>query len=219
GGAGTGGSAPVAAQPIIPPRQPAGDSAYPAACSSSYQSCLQATNTVRAATEGLAPIVLPSNWASLTGSERIFVLANLERTSRGEAPIAYLVSTWDGTVRAGAAAGQDPDLSGIAPTRSRSAIYAGAYPSVVAADFAWMYDDGPGGPNVDCATASSGCWGHRDILLADAGHPANPTLMDAAVVSRPGQGPAYAAALVADPGTPPASQVVLSWATERSYLT
>jgi hypothetical protein len=29
-----------------------------------------------------------------------------------------------------------------------------------------MYDDGPGGDNLDCGTARSAqCWGHRDIIL------------------------------------------------------
>ncbi|MGH9066446.1 MAG: cell wall-binding repeat-containing protein [Acidimicrobiales bacterium] len=220
-GKSTGSGTPAPAGAIVPPRHPATDAAYPPACLSSYQACLTATNKVRATTEGLPPIALPSNWTTLTRAERIFVLANLERATRGEAPIAYLVNTWDATVRAGAAAGKDPDLSRIAPThaRSRSAIYAGAYPSVLAADFAWMYDDGPGGPNVDCHSAGErGCWGHRDIILADAGHPANPTLMDAVVVSLPGKGPGYAAVLVATPVPPAASSVVLSWSAERSYL-
>ena len=30
-----------------------------------------------------------------------------------------------------------------------------------------MYDDGPGSPNVDCQGGNtSGCWGHRDDILA-----------------------------------------------------
>ena len=38
-----------------------------------------------------------------------------------------------------------------------------------------MYDDGPGGTNVDCpASGGGGCWGHRDIIL---GSYAAPSLM------------------------------------------
>ncbi len=33
-----------------------------------------------------------------------------------------------------------------------------------------MYDDGPGGDNLDCGTARSAqCWGHRDIILVSFG--------------------------------------------------
>jgi len=33
-----------------------------------------------------------------------------------------------------------------------------------------MYDDGPGGSNLDCRTATSRlCWGHRDIILTRFG--------------------------------------------------
>ena len=44
--------------------------------------------------------------------------------------------------------------------------WAGGLPSVLEADFAWMYDDGPGSGNVDCRSeGSSGCWGHRHDIL------------------------------------------------------
>lgn len=44
--------------------------------------------------------------------------------------------------------------------------YADGLPTALAVDFAWMYDDGPNSPNVDCTTAESqGCWGHRDNIL------------------------------------------------------
>ena len=34
------------------------------------------------------------------------------------------------------------------------------------ADYAWMYNDGYGGTNLDCTTPSDpGCWGHRDNIL------------------------------------------------------
>ena len=37
----------------------------------------------------------------------------------------------------------------------------------------WMYDDGPGGTNVDCpASGGGGCWAHRDIILGSYASPA-----------------------------------------------
>jgi hypothetical protein len=50
--------------------------------------------------------------------------------------------------------------------------WAGGFQSVLAADYGWMSDDGWGGSagttsNVTCTSAvASGCWGHRDELLA-----------------------------------------------------
>jgi len=46
-------------------------------------------------------------------------------------------------------------------------------PSALLADYDWMYDDGPGSPNLDCPSASvSGCWDHRRNILGDYGpHP------------------------------------------------
>jgi hypothetical protein len=46
---------------------------------------LRAINRARAM-EGFAPMVLPANWYSLTISQQLFVVANLERTVRGLAP-------------------------------------------------------------------------------------------------------------------------------------
>ncbi len=45
--------------------------------------------------EGLGPIVLPSNWDSLSYEEQLFVLVNLERTARGEGPITAELSSLD----------------------------------------------------------------------------------------------------------------------------
>jgi hypothetical protein len=42
------------------------------------------------------------------------------------------------------------------------------------ADFVWMYDDGPGGGNLECRppTDNGGCWGHRQNILGSYGpHP------------------------------------------------
>jgi hypothetical protein len=53
---------------------------------------LEAINVGRAA-EGLAPMVLPTNWYRLNQGEQLFVVADLERTARGLPP------TWGSIAR------------------------------------------------------------------------------------------------------------------------
>jgi hypothetical protein len=51
--------------------------------------------------------------------------------------------------------------------------WAGGEGSALLADYDWIYDDGPGSPNMDCTNAvASGCWDHRRNVLSDYGrHP------------------------------------------------
>ena len=62
----------------------------------------------------------------------------------------------------GARAGRDPavksvprHLPGGGRTAYASANWAGGWVNPLGADYAWMYDDGPGGNNLDCKTGSS----------------------------------------------------------------
>ena len=90
-------------------------------------------------------------------------VANAERTSRGLPALPENLAV-DQMAEAGAVAGVDP--SGPAGYGWGSNISWG-YGTPLAADFAWMYDDGSGGANMDCtATVTSGCWGHRHNILA-----------------------------------------------------
>lgn len=77
-----------------------------------------------------------------------------------------------------------------------------------------MYYDGPGGSNLDCTSSSdSGCWGHRDAILAadvnkiDAGAGTDSQGMDG-----------YAALLFAQDEEPSEAEVVLTWANEKTKL-
>jgi len=61
-----------------------------------------------------------------------------------------------GLHRAAVAAGTGPGC----------ANWSGGWINPLGADYAWMYDDGPSGSNLDCRTGTSqGCWGHRDNIL------------------------------------------------------
>jgi len=109
-----------------------------------------AIDAVRSA-EGVGPLVLPSNWASLEHVQHLAVLVDLERTARGLAPFAGMTATLDAAAQAAALAGTDPTLGA-------AGNWAGGTPTSLVTDFAWMYDDGPSSPNLDCPTPTSpGC--------------------------------------------------------------
>ena len=115
--------------------------------------------------EGQAAYQLPPDFLSLSGAHQMFVLTNLDREADGERTIPGTTAALDHTALLGAAAGTDPVLHD--PSVSWTANWAGGFPGVVWAYLTWMYDDGYGGPNVDCpAPGDRGCWGHRDDILA-----------------------------------------------------
>ena len=219
----------VAIGPIVPPNNPPVIDSDTGLCvlhDSTALDCLTAINAARADQEGLATITLPSNWASLTSAEQMFVFANLERTSRNEAPITELVKTYDVDVQNAVESDEDPYISS---TYVWGSIWAGGYGlGVLGAFDLWLYVDGPGGNNEDCSTTTSpGCWGHRDIILANgatatgfAWSLANPTEMDAASGSDFTNATSLAAVFIPNP-TPPAPDspsVVLTWTEEKPYL-
>jgi hypothetical protein len=112
-------------------------------------------------------------YAKLTPSQQLFVVVNLERTERGLAPAVVLSKSLNAIAQGGARAGRDPAMKSV-PRRLHgggrtvyaSANWAGGWVNPLGADYAWMYDDGPGGNNLDCrAAASRLCWGHRDNIL------------------------------------------------------
>lgn len=156
--------------PVIPnpPRnfpQPPG---LDAACSRSLAACnrasLAAIDAARAA-EGVRPMALPAGFARLGLAQQVLVVANAERTGRGLPPMRA-AGPLDALAAAGAAANRDP--SGPGGYAWGSNLYDG-FPDALAADFLWMYRDGPGGANTDCRPGDmTGCWGHRDNILLPA---------------------------------------------------
>ena len=113
--------------------------------------------------EGLGALVLPANYASLEPAQQVLAVANAERTSRGLSVMAEN-SYLDTFAQQGVIDSRDPQ--GPVDYGWGSNI-AWGYATPLAADFGWMYDDGPGGDNIDCTTTvTSGCWGHRKNILA-----------------------------------------------------
>ena len=143
---------------------------------------LQAINNARAI-EGVRPMVLPSNWFSLSVAEQLFVVADLERTARGFPPFVGINATLSAEAQHAAASNSDPSIAPgfpMANDAQGSAGFGGAWSggfAVLAADYIWMYDDTWGGSaaktsNIACTSAgAAGCWAHRDELLgSDPGY-------------------------------------------------
>ena len=117
------------------------------------------------AQEGQVPYRLPSDFLKLSGAHQIVVLTNLDREADGLRVARGTTAALDRVALTGALANTDPVLTDS--SLPWSANWAGAFPSAVWAYLTWMYDDGFGGPNIDCQTpGANGCWGHRDDILA-----------------------------------------------------
>lgn len=122
------------------------------------------------ASEGLPPLALPANMASLTADQQQFVLINLERVARGLAPMAALVPSLGTLALQGAETGTDPQLTGVWTGYAGGSNWA-ADAQPAAAMYRFMYEDGWGGsaantPNIDCGgPGAPGCWGHRHNVL------------------------------------------------------
>jgi hypothetical protein len=130
---------------------------------------LHAIDRARSA-EGLGPLDIPADYDNLTTAQQLFVLADVERVSRGLPGLDGLTSQLDALAETGASSNADP----IGPDGfSWGSNWAGGEASALLADYDWMYDDGPGSPNLDCGhVPSTGCWDHRQNILGNYGtHP------------------------------------------------
>jgi hypothetical protein len=121
-------------------------------------------NEARAA-EGVGPMILPTNYETLSQPQQMLVITNLERTARGLVPASGLSGSLDTVATVAALAQLDPNpqhFNGDAMASN----WAGGFASPLLVDFYWMYDDGPGSNNFDCnAPTDPGCWDHRDNIL------------------------------------------------------
>ncbi|MGA2970202.1 MAG: hypothetical protein ABSE75_10390 [Acidimicrobiales bacterium] len=141
---------------------------------------LEAIDNARAE-ENLSPMVLPTNWTSLTIPEQMFVITNLERVARGYPPYLGLNAKLDHAAMSAALLEHDPQLaSGFAVGFNAlgARAWGGSWSEgfdTLAADYVMLYDDGWGGTldtsNITCTSPTApGCWSHRDELLGDAPH-------------------------------------------------
>jgi len=186
--AGKGAAAGPVHRGTLPPGHPAAslplDSSFLTSCGAGddgiacNQLALAAINHARRTLEKLGGMSfsLPA-YQKLTPAQQLFVVVNLERTERGLAPAVVLSRSLNAVAQAGARAGRDPAMASVprrlpggGRTVNTGANWAGGFVNPLGADYEWMYDDGPGGSNLDCRTAASRlCWGHRDIVLTGFG--------------------------------------------------
>lgn len=163
----SGAAASSESHPILPPHEPSRNFRL-----GSVKQVLASIDAARASQEGLAPLRFDAaRFNRLSVPEQVFVLSNLERTTRGLYPALEMLPRLNEIAALAASRDQDPTDGG----RSYSSIWSSA-PSALGqyayfADFGWMYDDGPPPQyifrNVDCSRAhQGGCWGHRNNILS-----------------------------------------------------
>ncbi len=130
------------------------------------------------------PYKLPARFVKLGPDRQILILSNLDRAEYNLPPITGVTPALNRVARGGTPSNPgvrgagDPVLQ--APGVQSTSNWAGGFPNIVLAYQAWMFDDGPGSGNLDCTASNpSGCWGHRQNVLADLITP-GPTAMGAA---------------------------------------
>jgi hypothetical protein len=172
---------------------------------------LDAINEGRAY-EHLGPMTLPTNWSALTLTEQLFVATNLERTARGLPAMTGMSTTLDSAALRGALGDTDatPPSSGFSTIGVWTSNWAGGVGNPLEAVFLWMYDDGLNSPNVDCSyPGESGCWAHRDNILAPL--TCSPCVMGSALASTSYEGePSWAELLTGVIGNP---TLAFSWSS------
>ncbi len=207
-------AAPASAAGILPPANPSSNVAPDNA------DWLMSINDARTQ-EGVGAMnVSESALTALPIDQQVLTVVNDERVDRGEPPIDYVTSQLDGYAQAGANAGSDPTfpatVTGGGSITFGGSIWAGGLTSVLEADYYWMYDDGYSGSstsNTACSLSdSSGCWGHRDIILHQfASCPGGPPILSmGAAFSSSGYAGGSIAAIFVSSCSPP-TDITASW--------
>jgi hypothetical protein len=150
---------------------------YPAPSATCDSAALADFDSARAQ-EGLGPMTLPTHFDSLPIAQQVFVIADIERVDRGLVPVKGLSAPINALAETGAENDADPAFPVPFYGDMGGANWAGAGSSALFAEFLWVYDDGLGSGNEDCTQSDqSGCWGHRENILASYD---SPVLMGAA---------------------------------------
>ncbi len=206
----SGRTASVGAAGIVPPANPAANTAQ------SSSDWLTSINNARAL-EGVGPMALDeSEFVRLPAAEQLFIAINLERIGRGLPPIMYMTSQLNADAAQGAALGRDPTmptvLTGGAAVGTGDSIWAGEVSSPLAADYYWLYLDGPGtNSNLACMHGID-CWIHRDAILHEyPGCGAGPALLSMGAAYAPGGFPGGSMAAVMESSCAEPSDVTLTW--------
>ncbi len=230
---------------VLPPHNP-GRSLYPrpdfldaracqggkdtAACN---QLVLAAVSSARRGLERMGPMRFNlAAYLRLSRDEQLFVTVNIERVARGLPPATALSRRLDAIAQQAARAGRDPSLGRLLGSRlaggglviRAGGNWASGYDNPLGSDYGWMYYDGPGGGDGYCNATGTGCWGHRDNILARYGSPSQcpshrfETVMGAGFVGRGvADGDSETELLVGLCG-PPAADTVFTWKKAKHLL-
>ena len=119
---------------------------------------------------GQPAYALPADFTSLSPVDQDLILTDLDRTLYGLPAIPGRTMALDADASNGVTIDDDP-RSSDPDFQDYTSNWAGAFPNLEAAYELWMYNDGPGGANLDCTPNNmTGCWGHRhDILWSFSG--------------------------------------------------
>ncbi len=175
---------------------------------------LGAIDRARAA-EGLAALRVPADLAGLTVPEQLLAVVDAERVDRGLAPFVAL----DGPLSAAVsreAADQRASPAPVAGYRSRGTDWLGGVVNGLDADYAWLYEDGPGAGLSGCGPRdAAGCWVDRHLLLTRTG-PGTTLVLGAAVAPGPDGQSSLAISLAVPPARGPVP--LFTWAQVKADL-
>lgn len=114
---------------------------------------------------GQPAYALPADFAALSPEEQALILTNSDRILYNLAPMAGITAALNQDAAATLATDEDPQPS-TPDWRGYTSNSSWGDDNIVLAYGGWMYDDGPGSGNVDCAPSTpSGCWIHRHDIL------------------------------------------------------
>ena len=167
--------------------------------------------------EGVGPVSLPTDYATMPAEEQLLVVVNVERVDRSLSPLQGTTTELDTDAQDGLAGADDPPVTepsygGAGWTGTSD--YASDYSNALTALYTWMYDDGYSdtatpSPNTACTSSGArGCWAHRDSILGALGSEPNLTMGAA------GGGSTWAIVLMGTVGAP--SSYVYNWSTISS---
>lgn len=138
--------------------------------------------------QGIAPLPISlAYWLTLNNEEQTFVISNLERIARGVPAVVAETNQLNVLAQIFADDNADPEVPNCGYNSAGVYISSGCNladgihtygqagnkaegdPNPLAADYQYMYDDGPGGAYTGCATDgpnnTSTCWEHRSNIL------------------------------------------------------
>jgi hypothetical protein len=184
------------------------------------QVALKAIDHARAR-EGLRPLRLPSDYATLPFAQQMLTVVDAERADRHLPPAAGLTTAMDSLARQGAAVNDLPPPPGRTVVGSHSDALS-AFANALDVDYQWLYNDGPGSGTPGCSgSTTSGCWADRHLMLAR--YPSDGTLVMGAADDPTGDtqsqdkgGPSMAVLMGTVTG--PVGPLVYSWAQARAAV-